>query len=116
LEYGQVAIELPGMNLLAIVGPLYAFSLHKAFVNGIAQSFADERVIAQIVQGFSKGRRQKSGEMALAFTFRAHKETLIHGWWQGQTPLNAIKASAQHNREGQVGVATGITATQFDTS
>lgn len=53
LEYRQIAVEFPGVDLLAILGPFNAFGLNKAFVDRITQRFADQRIFAQIGQGLA---------------------------------------------------------------
>src|SRR5579875_3890314 len=114
LDDGEVAVQLPGGHLDAILIPLLALRLNEALVEVLAQRLLDDRVPLQRFDGLVE-RSGKGGNPALAAPLLIEVvEVLLDGRWHREVPLDTIQAGGQHDGKGEVGIAARIGEAQLN--
>ena len=112
-EDRQVALELPGRDLDAVVVPLLALDLDVAVEHVLAQRAQHELGLGGQLDRLAQRLGQLLDPEAPALVRRQVVEVLLHRVGQLVAVLDALQARLQQHREGQVGVAGRVRAAQL---
>src|SRR3954463_4576312 len=112
-EHGQVALELPGADLHAVVLPLLALDLDVAVEHVLAERAQDELGLRRDLDRLAERLGQLLDAEAPALLGREVVEVLLHRLGQLVALLDSLEAGLQEGGERQVRVARGVGAAQL---
>ena len=113
LKNRQVALELPGSDLDAVVLPLLALDLDVAVEDVLAERAQHELGLGGDLDRLAQRLRQLLDAEPAALVGREVVEVLLHRLGQLVAALDALQAGLQQHRERQVRVAGGIGRAQL---
>src|SRR3954468_2746687 len=106
-EHGQVALELPGADLHAVVLPLLALDLDVAVEHVLAERAEDELGLRRDLDRLAERLGQLLDAEALSLLGGQVVEVLLHRLGQLVALLDALEPRLQQGGEGEVRVARG---------
>src|SRR3954452_12543608 len=112
-EDGQVALELPGGDLYAVVLPLLALDLDVAVEHVLAERAQDELGLRRDLDRLAERLGQLLDAEAPALLGRDVVEVFVHRLGQLVALLDPLEAGLQEGGERQVRVARGVGAAQL---
>src|SRR5919107_308831 len=112
-EHRQVALELPGADLDAVVLPLLALDLDVAVEHVLAERAQDELGLGRELDRLAERLRQLLDAEPLPLLRRQVVEVLLHGLGQLVALLDPLEAGLKQRGEREVRVAGGIRAAQL---
>src|SRR3954462_16005271 len=112
-EHGQVALELPGADLHAVVVPLLALDLDVAVEHVLAERAQDELGLRGDLDRLAERLGQLLDPEPATVVGSEVVEVLLHRLGQLVALLDALEAGLQERGERQVRVAGGVGAAQL---
>src|SRR3954467_9528579 len=112
-EHGQVALELPGADLHAVVLPLLALDLDVAVEDVLAERAQDQLGLRRDLDRLAERLRKLLDAQPAPLVGRQVVEVLLHRLGQLVAALDPLQPRLQQRREREVRVARGIGAAQL---
>src|SRR3954447_13854838 len=112
-EHGQVALQLPGADLHAVVLPLLALDLDVAVEHVLAERAQHELGLRRDLDRLAERLGQLLDAEPLPLLGREAVEVLLHRLGQLVALLDPLEPRLEQHGEGQVRVAGGVGAAQL---
>src|SRR3954449_578599 len=112
-EHGQVALELPGADLHAVVLPLLALDLDVAVEDVLPERAQDELGLRRDLDRLAERLGELLDAEPLALVRRQVVEVLLHRLGQLVAALDALQPGLEQRRERQVRVARRVRTAQL---